>query len=149
VIADPFNLGSNVFVSSVIVGNSTANNNDETCTVRSSPPNVLYGLDVLTGSMKRAFDQNGDGRPDQFSIAYIAGGGFTRGSVITQVASKDPNSTAGIGLPNEGDADLAVKEKCTGEQGFNTGITGSMQVFDGCPSGWKRSWRQVLNPPTL
>ena len=146
VIGDVFNLGSNVFVSSVTP--DTASATAETCTVKASPPNYLYGLDALTGGLKRAFDQNGDGRADQFAIAYIPGGGFTRGSVITQT-SKDPNSSVGIGVPTEGNADLQVKNKCTSEQGYNTGISGSMQMFDGCAAGWKRTWRQILNPPVL
>jgi Tfp pilus tip-associated adhesin PilY1 len=146
VIGDVFNLGSNVFISSVVP--DTASSVAETCTVKASPPNYLYGLDALSGGLKRAFDQNGDGRADQFAIAYIPGGGFTRGSVITQT-SKDPNSSQGVGLPTEGNPDLEVKSKCTSEQGYNTGISGSMQMFDACAAGWKRSWRQVLNPPTL
>jgi Tfp pilus tip-associated adhesin PilY1 len=144
VIGDVFNLGSNVFVGS-LVPNAGATG-VETCTVKSSPPNFLYGLDALSGGLKRAFDQNGDGRFDQFSIAYIPGGGFTRGSVITQT-SKDPASTTGLGLPNEGDPDLKVKKACTGEQGYNTGISGSVAVGDGCPAGWNRSWRQLMVPP--
>ncbi len=144
VIGDVFNLGSNVFVSSVVPNAGVVGT--ETCTVKSSPPNFLYGLDALSGGLKRAFDQNGDGRFDQFSIAYIPGGGFTRGSVITQT-SKDPASTTGLGLPNEGDPDLKVKKACTGEQGYNTGISGSVAVGDGCPAGWNRSWRQLMVPP--
>lgn len=148
VIGDVFNLGSNVFVSSVVVNNA-ASVDEETCTVKASPPNFLYGLDALTGGLKRAFDQNGDGKADQFSVAYIPGGGFTRGSVITQTTKEGSSSTAGLGLPTEGDPDLSIKNKCTGEQGFDTGITGSMQVFDGCPAGWNRAWRQILVPPVF
>lgn len=148
VIGDVFNLGSNVFVSSVVVNNGTAVD-EETCTVKASPPNFLYGVDALSGGSKRAFDQNGDGKADQFSIAYIPGGGFTRGSVITQTSKEGSSSTAGLGLPNEGDPDLSIKNKCTGEQGFDTGITGSVQVFDGCPAGWNRAWRQILVPPVF
>ncbi len=145
VIGDVFNLGSNVFVSS-LVPNTSAASGTETCTIKASPPNYLYGLDALSGGLKRAFDQNGDGRFDQFAIAYIPGGGFTRGSVITQT-SKDPASTAGLGLPTEGDPDLKIKNKCTGEQGYDTGISGSMMVGDGCPAGWNRSWRQLMVTP--
>jgi type IV pilus assembly protein PilY1 len=145
-IGDVFNLGSNVFISSVVPDTSVST--ADTCTVKASPPNYLYGLDALSGGLKRAFDQNGDGRADQFAIAYIPGGGFTRGSVITQT-SKDSSSTAGLGLPTEGNPDLQIKNKCSGEQGYDTGINGSVQVFDSCAAGWKRSWRQILTPPTF
>ena len=129
------------------MANNASTLDAETCTVKASPPNFLYGLDALTGGLKRAFDQNGDGKADQFSIAYIAGGGFTRGSVITQTSQDGASSTAGLGLPTEGDPDLAIKNKCTGEQGYDTGISGSVKVFDGCPAGWNRAWRQILVPP--
>lgn len=149
VIADPFNLGSSVFVSSVIIGNVVTT--DESCIIQVSPPNVIYGLDAITGASKRSFDQNGDGRGDDFSIAYIPGGGYTRGNILTPIGDSlnGTENTTGLGLPNEGNAGLLTKIKCTGESGFNTGISGSMQVFDSCGAGWRRTWRQILNPPAL
>ena len=80
-------------------------------------------------------------------------GGFTRSSVLTQSNSNsnilDPNLKVGVGDPKEGDIDLLVRNKATGDKGYNTGVDGTIGIFDGTDSsGWRRSWRQIINLPT-
>ena len=115
--------------------------------------NVMYGVDALTGGLKRSFDQNGDGKLDAYSVAYLPKGGFTRSSVLTQSNSTsnilDPNLTIGVGDPKEGDIDLIVRPKPIPVKGYNTGVDGSMLIGVGTEStGWRRTWRQIINLPS-
>ena len=113
----------------------------------------MYGVDALTGSLKKSFDQDGDGKMDAYSVAYLPKGGFTRSSVLTQSNSTsnilDPNLKVGVGDPKEGDIDLLVRNKPTGDKGYNTGVDGTIAIGDGKDSaGWRRTWRQITNLPS-
>ena len=151
VIGDLFNLGTSVFATSVVISNTQTT--ADSCVASSGAVNVMYGLDALTGKLKKTFDQNGDGKADAYSVAFLPKGGFTRSSVLTQSSSTsnilDPNLTIGVGSPKEGNIDLLVREKATGDKGYNTGVDGTVTIFDGKDStGWRRSWRQIINLPS-
>ena len=92
-------------------------------------------------------------RMDAHSVAYLPKGGFTRSSVLTQSNSTsnilDPNLKIGVGDPKEGDIDLLVRNKPTGDKGYNTGVDGTIAIGDGKDSaGWRRTWRQITNLPS-
>lgn len=151
VIGDLFNLGSSVFATSVVISNTQTT--EDSCIASSGAVNVMYGVDALTGSLKKSFDQDGDGKMDAYSVAYLPKGGFTRSSVLTQSNSTsnilDPNLKVGVGDPKEGDIDLLVRNKPTGDKGYNTGVDGTIAIGDGKDSaGWRRTWRQITNLPS-
>ena len=136
-IGDLSNLGSSVQITTFLPEGKDMS--IESCTATGSLPNIMYILDTLTGKNKRSFDINSDGRADLYSIAAIPDGGFTRGNVTSRNA---------LGLPNEGDVQLKPKIDCTDETAYFTGVGGTIKGFDACVStGWRRSWRPVVNPP--
>lgn len=151
IIGEPFNLGSSVFFTSVIISNTRIT--EDSCVAAAGAVNVVYGLDNITGGLRRAFDQDGDGKADAFSVVYLPEGGFTRGSVVTTRSEKlnnllDVNLKAGVGLATQGDIDLLPRIKATGDSGFVTGIGGSLGLFDGQSNqGWRRTWRPIQNLP--
>lgn len=151
IIGDLFNLGSSVFATSVIISNTQTT--EDSCIASSGAVNIMYGIDALTGGLKKSFDQDGDGKLDAYSIAYLPKGGFTRSSVLTQSNSTsnilDPNLKVGVGDPKEGDIDLLVRNKPTGDKGYNTGVDGTIGIGDGKDSaGWRRTWRQITTVPS-
>lgn len=148
VIGDPFNLGSSFFFTSVV---SSATSQQETCEASSSLPNVLYGLDAHTGGLKRSFDVNGDGKPDEFSVGYIERGGFTRSNAVRSSSTEgDGQYPFARGPINEGLVNLRPMADCTSSEGRQTGVANETEnIYDGCADDeWKRNWRQILNVPT-
>ncbi len=151
VVGDPANIGSTVFFTSVVMNKSAIL--EDSCTASAGAVNVMYGIDALTGSLRRAFDQDGDKKLDQFSVVYLPEGGFTRSTVTTN--RRDPNSNlydanlkAGVGDAKAGDIDLLVRDKATGETGYITGVMGSILVGDGRGNtGWYRTWRPIQHLP--
>ena len=154
VIGDLFNLGGNVFATSVVINNTKTT--EDSCVAGSGAVNVMYGVDALTGGLKRSFDQDGDGKADLYSVAFLPKGGFTRSSVVTKSNSNnppesyfDPSFEGGVGDPKEGNIKLLPTAKATGDKGYNTGVDGTVTIFDGKDSsGWRRSWRQIMNLPS-
>lgn len=138
VIADVVNLGSSVILTSVLLQDKKSD--VETCEISANNANIIYGLDALTGGNKRTFDINGDGQPDQYSMLFVADGGFTRGN-ITSTADA-------VGKDNEGNITLTPQTDCTGASGIESGVGGSRNVYDGCGNNnWRRQWRPISKPP--
>ncbi len=138
VVGDLANLGSNVVVASFLPEDRKLGL--ESCTATGSLPNIIYVLDALTGRNKHAFDVDGSGSFDAYSVVSISRGGFTRGNV---------SSRNMIGQPNEGRPDGKPENDCTDASGFLTGVGGTQKAGDGCPvpKAWRRSWRPVVSPP--
>lgn len=151
IIGDAANLGSSVVLTSVFVKNTDTT--VESCSNSGGLANAVYVLDALTGKNKLSFDVNGDYRPDTYSVAYIAAGGYTRGNIITISDGGTGSGDAGVGKSNEGSPDLKPKSKCTGAKGWETGVYDSLGLYDGCPdpdeSRWTRTWRTIVSPPVF
>ena len=122
---------------------------DESCSNSGGLANAVYVLDALTGKNKLSFDVNGDYRPDTYSVAYIAAGGYTRGNIITISDGGTGSDAAGMGKSNEGSPDLKPKSKCTGAKGWITGVQDSNPIFDPCDDRWTRTWRTIISPPVF
>ncbi len=156
VIGDLYNLGTSVFVSSVVI-EPKRDTADACYPPEGSPPNVMYGVDALTGGLKYSFDQNGDGKADQFSVVYIPMGGYARNTSLTDILQPPPTTVDMLdyvlenagGNPREGHPERKPGKAPTGsDKGVITGTTGSIAVFDGTVlSGWRRNWRQIEQLP--
>lgn len=159
VIGDLMNVGGNVFAASAVI--QAAEMNAEQCAKGpGGAPNVLYGVDALTGGLKRAFDQNGDGKLDAYGVAYVPAGGFTRGNALTQVLEPPPPSVGMLdyvlehagGSPREGRPQDPAQPPPGLPPAWLTGTESGILIGDGPegPAGWRRSWRKVESlPPSL
>ena len=148
IIGDAANLGSSVVLTSVFVKNTDTT--VESCSNSGGLANAVYVLDALTGKNKLSFDVNGDYRPDTYSVAYIAAGGYTRGNIITISDGGTGSGDAGVGKSNEGSPDLKPKIKCTGSKGWITGVYDSLGLNVPCPNPeWTRTWRTIVSPPVF
>ena len=155
VIGDLMNIGSSVFATSVVI--DTKDVNAEQCSAGPGGTiNLIYGVDALSGGLKRSFDQNADGRPDAFSVVYTPAGGFTRNNALTQVIAPPPNASIDLldhflakagGDPKEGKPDEKV-QTTGGAKAVLTGTQNSIKLYDGKLSGWRRNWRQIINLPS-
>ena len=144
VIGDAANLGSSVVLTTTFIKNTSITL--ESCT-SSGLSNAIYILDALTGKNKMSFDVNGDHRPEAYSVVFIADGGYTRGNVISK-ADGGMGDTDNAGKSNEASPKMEVKDKCTGAKGWETGVGGSVEIFDGCINkNWTRTWRAIVSPP--
>lgn len=173
-IADTINVSSSVLISSTVL-QTPADPNLEMCTASAQPLNCVYILNGLEASARtsRSFDVVGDGKLDNYSVACIPEGGFSRGvSVVTRFTKTDgtplPDETPPppIGPPEDPQkprdvpgpgAEPPPGSRPPGEGGspcdeqridiFGTGNT----PLDGgvtCPSsGWSRSQYQLSAPP--
>jgi type IV pilus assembly protein PilY1 len=149
-VADVLNIGHTVVISTVVPPSSTST--AESCTAGTAVLGYVYQLDALTGGnpdiagyssgRSSGFDINGDGIGDGYGVAKAPG--FPRGNVIARdsigprtesVLYKDGNvpcdgtSTGGALLGTGGSA-LALVSTCGG-------------------GGYRRTWRQLINPPRI
>ena len=90
------NFSTSVLINAVVV--NAGMGTGETCT-RAAPPSVTYVLNALDGSGKPAFDTDQDNKLEPYSMAYVASGGFARGSVTieTPMSTKRPSGQQGTG----------------------------------------------------
>jgi type IV pilus assembly protein PilY1 len=149
-VADVLNIGHTVVISTVVPP-STASTT-ESCTAATSVAGYVYQLDAVSGGnpdtagfsggRSSGFDINGDGIGDGWGVAKAQG--FPRGNVIARdsigprtesVLTKDGNipcdgSTTGGALLGTGTSALALVSTCGG-------------------GGYRRTWRQLINPPRI
>lgn len=149
-VADVLNIGHTVVISTVVPPSSAST--AESCTAGTSVSGYVYQLDALTGGnpdrtgysdgKSSGFDINGDGIGDGWGVAKAQG--FPRGNVIAQnnigprtenVLTKDGNvpcdgSTASGAMLGTGSTALGLVSTCGG-------------------GGYRRTWRQLINPPRI
>lgn len=77
-IADVINIGKSVLVTTTVLRRPASG---EMCTISDLPGNYAYILNAETASarLSRSYNVTGDLRLDDFAVAYIPSGGFTRG----------------------------------------------------------------------
>lgn len=154
VIGDLMNVGSSVFATSVVIDAKDVN--AEQCNPGpSGTVNLIYGVDALSGGLKRSFDQNGDGKPDPYSVVYTPAGGFTRNNALTQIIAPPADASMSLidhllanagGDPKEGKPNEASPPP--GSRAILTGTQNSIGLYDGVQGGWRRTWRQIVELPT-
>lgn len=153
VIASPINLGVSFFFSSVIV---SPEEQLESCEVDTkSPPNVIYGLDALSGGFKSSFGSPGGTRTTGFSILYVPDGGFARGNAFKQLFETGDSVNSKI---RTGDGEGCTGDSCcpNGEPKCEPKCVKGVLInrfgvpIKSCKEGgdsWQRSWRQILRVP--
>jgi type IV pilus assembly protein PilY1 len=174
-IAEVQNIGNSVMISTTVLRPGSS---EEMCTVSDLPANYLYILDARTASASRSrsFDVIDDSRLDNFAVAYLPGGGFSRGvsvssfftrpdgtplSSITVPNPIDPNdpyidpdvTTRPMGVGADGEyasADSSGAAPCRNMRATIIG-TAENPITAGvaCPStGWNRTQFQLSAPPS-
>lgn len=155
VIGDLLNVGTSVFATSVVA--DPLKLSGEQCVAPEAAPNLVYGVDALSGGLKRSFDQNGDGKPDAYSVLYSPKGGFTRNNALTQIVTPPSDATLGLvqylatttgGDPKEGNPAKVLQPPGTGSRTSMTGTEKTLILYDGLQGGWRRTWRQIIELPS-
>jgi type IV pilus assembly protein PilY1 len=170
-IANVINFSSSAIITSTVIRPAAS---EEMCTVSDLPANYVYVLNALTGAQTRSFsfDVDGDGDLDDYAVALIPQGGFSRGIAVARyIASRDGSrlvdeswpepenlSDPAIPLPNdvrlrrkadEDSGESAIQQNCKGERGTIVGIgENSLDTGVKCPlTGWNRTQIQLSAPP--
>lgn len=172
-IANVINFGTSAIITSTVIQRSSS---EEMCTVSDLPGNYIYVLHALTGAQSRSFsfDVNGDNRLDDYAVAFLPRGGFSRGiSVQRYFAERDGTpltsdpwpapdnlSDPAVVLPdsvrlwNKADEDSGesyIPKGCKGARGTVLGIDpNALDIGVQCPlTGWNRTQIQLSAPPGL
>jgi type IV pilus assembly protein PilY1 len=171
-IANVINFGTSAIITSTVIRPASS---EEMCTVSDLPGNYVYVLHALTGAQSRSFsfDVNNDDRLDNYAVAFIPTGGFSRGISVqrfyaerdgTPVTSDpwpapDNLSDPAIVLPdsvrlaNKADEDSGesyIPRNCQGQRGTVIGIgEEALGIGVQCPlTGWNRTQFQLSAPPS-
>lgn len=152
VIASAKNVASSFFFSTVVVNNRKG---PESCTAIRNFPNLLYGLNALSGGATKAFDSDGDGKRNDVSVLFVQDGGFTRGNkVLVKGETGFDKLVDTYTGPDTEDCIMCNPCDTSSEKELEAQIQavgGKEKYFALCPpSGpieWKRSWRQILSIP--
>jgi type IV pilus assembly protein PilY1 len=148
-IADVLNLGQTVVISTVVPPSNAST--VETCTADNSVAGFVYQLDAETGGNPdnaghkggngSGFDVNGDGVGDGMGVAKSLG--FPRGNVIARdtFGPRTESLVGGENAPCDGSS-ASGSLLGTGDK--------ALSLISTCTStAWKRTWRQLLNPPRI
>jgi type IV pilus assembly protein PilY1 len=149
-VSDVLNVGHTVVIATVVPPSDTSA--VESCTAATAVVGYVYQLDALTGGNPdiagysggrgSGFDINGDGIGDGYGVAKAPG--FPRGNVI----ARDNIGPRTESVYNK-DGNVPCDGTTTGGALLGTG-TSALNLVSTCGGGgYRRTWRQLINPPRI
>lgn len=155
-IADVLNFDNHtVAISSVVPPAVTTSTTTESCDANTAAIGYVYFLNARTGGnpdtasnssgRSSGFDVNGDGIGDGMGVAKAAG--FPRGNVITSGYIGPRTEAPCIGPTCENPPPCDGSTRSGTLLGSNAGGLGLVSTCG--EAGFRRTWRQLLNPPRI
>ena len=173
-IAEVQNLSTSVMITTTVL-TEPVDTSAEVCKASSLPPNYVYLLNALDGQHTKAHDINADKKLEDFAVAYLPNGGFSRGVTVVKLvtdageAVADPNDPSGPIAGTTADPKVALSDAAREEQRINEAggesitqncrgddVRGAQGTVDdgvwlgvSCPNtNWSRTQYQLSAPPT-
>lgn len=145
------NVGTSVFVNTTVI-KAPENTDAEFCSLAGQPINYIYGLRALDGSTQYSFDIDNDGRMDNYSIAQVNDGGYSRGIALVNIIKGDITESIRkrLGIDTDSGESEPTPQKCVNVSKKAIGtVDGSLSVGVYCPiSSWNRTQFQLSSPPS-